>query len=128
MNIAIEKRIAKLEAELLPKEMPKLRILFEPGTDADADKWAAYNADLEDARRMREQVIVVCACYKPNRQPRPGMRYVEKEWQAQLAMLASKPSECGNKDRLCDLIKSLPGNVLGVAKATVEEVRGEGEE
>jgi hypothetical protein len=116
MNIPIEKRIARLEGELLPKKLPKLRIIYEPLRDADAGKWAAYNAEMKDAQRMDEQAIVVCAYYKPGRENLPGMCFVNAKWEADLAILASQPSERGNKDALDDLLKSLGGNVLGVAK------------
>lgn len=114
MNTAIGRRITKLEDELSPKKLPKIRLLWEPVPGADADKWAAHNADLEDARRMGEQAIVIRGCYKPVRENRPGRRYVNSQWEADIAILASQPSEHGNKNALQDMLKSLPGTVLGV--------------
>lgn len=113
MSIAIEKRITKIEDELSPKKLPKLRILYEPTPDADADKWATHNADLEEARCMGEPAIVICGCRKPNHENRPGRRWVNHQWEADAAILASQPSEHGNKNALEDLLKSLPGTVLG---------------
>ncbi len=123
MNTAIEKRISKLEDELLPKELPKLRILFEPRPDADAQTLATHDADLADAQSKGEQVILICAG-KP-RKNLPGMRYVNHKWEADFEILASQPSERGNKTLLDDVLEDMPGNVLGVSKVTVDELQGD---
>jgi hypothetical protein len=125
MNIAMEKRLARAEELLLPKELPKMRILFEPGPDADAETLATHGADLADAQSKGEQVILICAG-KP-RKNLPGMRWVNHKWEADLAVLASQPSERGNKSLLDDVFQDMPGNVLGVSKVTVD-LPGDGEE
>lgn len=122
MSTAIEKRIAKLEGDLLPKKLPKLRLLYRPLRDADADSWAAHEADLEDARSKGEMAIVVCAKYASDRKPLPGVRFVNSELEGHVEILASQPSERGNKSRWDDVFEDLPGNVLGVSKNTVDEV------
>lgn len=120
MNIAIEKRIARVEEELLPKKLQKLRILTEPRHDASAETLATHSADLADAQSKGEKVILIVAGI-PKRNL-PGMLYVNHRWEADMAILASQPSEHGNKDALDDLLKSLGGNVLGVSKDTVDEI------
>ena len=125
MSITIERRIAKLEEEILPKPVRNSTVLMEPQRDADPEVVAAYLVELAQARRNEDNIIVVRLTSPgwPEREDVADVRYVNTEWEAQLAILASQPSELGNKSRLDDFMKSLSGNVLGVSKVTVDEMQ-----
>lgn len=116
MSIAIERRITKLEDELLPKPETKWTVLMEPRRDSKPEDVADYLKKLAQARRNDDNIMVVrlhgMGC--PEREKLTDVRYVETEWQAQAAILASQPSEHGNKNALEDMVRSLSGNVLGV--------------
>ena len=79
MNAAIEKRLARAEDELLSKELPRLRILFELGPDANAEALATHRAELADARSKGEQAILIGACRKKRKAAWDAFRQVAKQ-------------------------------------------------
>jgi hypothetical protein len=115
MNTVIGKRIAKLEAALLPKQEVRVHVLLEPGPSADAETIATYLNQLAQAKRSDDRVIVVqfVGGTRLARENRDGVTYVRHGWEAQMHVLVGQPSEHGNFNRLDDLLKSLPGTVLG---------------
>lgn len=109
----------KIEVDAIkPKPVTGNTVLMEPQRDASPEVVAEYLEKLAQARQNGNNIIVVrlTSPGRPEREDIAGVRYVEKEWQAQLAILTNKYKSNA------EFIKSISGNVLGVAKDTVDEI------
>jgi len=117
MSAYLERRISRLEGEVLPKPELTVTVLIEPSPDADVKTIAAYLDKLAQSKGSHGRVIVVqfFDSARLERENLDGVTYVRHEWEAQLLLLAGQRSERGNVDRLGDVLKGLSGNVLGVA-------------
>lgn len=115
MSAYLERRISRLEDEVLPKPKPTVTVLTEPGPDDDAETIAAYLNKLAQAKHSLGRVIVVQFMdgARLERENVDGVTYVRHEWEAQMLLLNGQPSERGNANRLDDVLKGLSGNVMG---------------
>lgn len=107
-------RIKTTLDEIKPKPEPTVKVLTKPSPDAGVEAQAAFNADLAEAQRAHDRVFVVTGQQERDRDREATVQYFQHEWQATMAVLAGQRSESGNANRLADVLKSLPGNVLGV--------------
>lgn len=117
----LRRQVDRLKADLdalKPKPEPKITVLMEPGHDAEPAVIADYLEKLAQAQHNQDNIMVLRlvpltkeSC--PARDDVPGVRYVNSEWEARLAILAGQRSERGNVNRLDDVLKGLSGNVLG---------------
>ncbi len=115
MSAYLERRISRLEGEVLPKPELIVTVLIEPSPDADVKTIAAYLDKLAQAKGGHGRVIVVKFMdgARLERENLDGVTYVRHEWEAKLLLLAGQRSEYGNVSRLGDVLKGLSGNVLG---------------
>ncbi|MEF8735350.1 MAG: hypothetical protein V5B35_01680 [Candidatus Accumulibacter necessarius] len=111
---ALERRLHKLEEVLLPKPWQPVCMLTEPASDAPAEEWAEYRQQVEAAKARGDFVIVV-APMKPceGRRTEKGVTYCAGEFEAFLLEASRLPSARGDDSLLVDVMKSLPGNVIG---------------
>lgn len=98
---------------LKSKPAPKVKVLTKPSPDAGADAQVAFDKDLAAAQRYHDRVFIVTGQPERDRDREAKVQYFQNRWQASMAVLAGQPSEHGNKSALDDLLKSLPGTVLG---------------
>jgi len=118
MNAHLERRIERIEAALLPPPTKKLRMLFEPQAGASDEDRTRYANELAEAKAECDMVIVVCALQPLRAYQENGCLMVGTEFEGQLYALDAMPSEQGNRNALEDLLKDLPGNVMGTAQKT----------
>ena len=111
---ALQRRLAKLEDVLLPKPRPAVCMLSEPASDAPAEAWAEYRRQVDEAT-ARGDFLILLVPMKPTDRPRTekGVTYCGSEFEAQLAAASMLPSRLGNESLLGDVMRSLPGNVIG---------------
>ena len=117
----LKRQVERLKIELdaiKPKPERKVTVLLEPSQDAEPAAIADYLAKLEQAQRNQDAIMVVRLVpltrdSEPGRDEVPGVRYVNSEWEARLAILAGQHSERGNANRLDDVLKGLSGKVMG---------------
>jgi hypothetical protein len=110
----LQRRLARMEDVLLPKPRPPICMLSEPASNAPAETWAEYRRQVDEAKARGDFVIVVVPM-KPceGRRTDKGVTYCASEFEAQLAAASMLPSILGNQSLLSDMVKSLPGNVIG---------------
>lgn len=117
----MRRQVDRLKIELdaiKPKPERKVTVLLEPGPDAEPAAIADYLEKLARAQHNQDNIMVVrlvplTRYSDPGRDEVPGVRYVNSEWEARLAILAGQHSERGNANRLDDVLKGLSGNVMG---------------
>lgn len=106
MASAMNRRLARIEKELMP---PILAVVCidEPVAAADAAAWAGFHVSLAKAHQSGSRVIVAReSCPISNREYSNEYRaVVMSRFEAATEILACKPSSCGNKSALDDLIK-----------------------
>ncbi|MEF8719286.1 MAG: hypothetical protein V5B44_16800 [Candidatus Accumulibacter necessarius] len=112
---ALERRLAQLEEVLLPKPWQPVCMLTEPASDALTEEWAEYRQQVEAAKARGDFVIVVAPVkhVRRRRTTTKGVTYCASEFEARLVEASMLPSERGNDSLLVDVMKSLPGNVIG---------------
>lgn len=115
MTVQLAKRLKRAEAALLPPPTKKVRMLSEPQAGASDDDCTRYARELAAAKAECDLVIVVCALAPLRAYEENGCLMVPNEFEGQLAMLDAMPSEQGNRNALEDLLKDLPGTVMGTA-------------
>jgi hypothetical protein len=122
MATALRNRIEKLEAKIAPRRANQgIVTLFAPKPDAPADEWSRHRAEVEQARRQNELVIVVSFVHPSRTQGAPGVVYVPNEFEARLESLSATPSQHGNGSALDDALQALSGNIIGpIAGASPE--------
>ena len=123
MTAHLAKRLKRAEAALLPPPTKRISMLFEPQAGATDDDRTRYARELAEAKADCDLVIVVCALAPLRPYEEAGCLMVGTEFEGQLAMLDAMPSEQGNRNALEDLLKDLPGNVMGTAQKVPPERR-----
>lgn len=111
MGSNLNRRMARIEAALMPAPVEAFTVLTEPD---DPGKWQEHRQQIEEARRLGHRVGIVIAKYHDERSRLEGVEYFANETEAGLAAVASQPSSRGKANRLVDLLDSLSGNTLGV--------------
>lgn len=115
MSTILKRRIDRIEAAIMPPAIPRVVIILKPGFDAPAEEHAAYEGKLQQAFANGQRVVVLPMKKTEARDERPGVEYVDSEFEAQLIKADSLPSEQGRSNQLADVLADLSGNVIGVA-------------
>lgn len=111
----IERRLGKLEAQLLPPAPQPMQILTEPGADVPPAEREAFDEALRDAVAAGARVWVVVAPGTSNdREPIAGVSFVDAEWKACLGILGQR------EGGLAALWDRLGGNIFRPAGTAAE--------
>ncbi len=110
------RRLAKLEATVMPKPQKPLLILFQPSDD-DPAAWAAHEADMAEAQERDERFCVVRSP-GVNRGPVEGVQYFDSDLEAELAALGP--------EGVHELRDSVLGDIFGVASGAAS-AQGDGD-
>ena len=113
MSAILKRRIERIEEAILPRPGPKIIILVELTAEDSADDRASFNQSIDSAIGNGQRVVIVDG--RTNRDERAGVEYVDSEFEAQLIVLASQPSEAGRENALADVMGELTGQVIGVS-------------
>lgn len=121
MSSALHRRLARLEAALMPAPEQGFTVLIEPDLEARGAEWQAHRQAIDAAWLRGDRVGVVRSPDSVDHdQPEVGIEYFETEFHAWLAVLAGQKSQKGNANRLADVLASLNSNVLGVVADPVD--------
>lgn len=115
MSTALKRRLERIEAAALPPPTKKIRMLAEPMAGASDEERTRYAQELAAAKVECDLVIVVSALAPLRPYEEGGCLIVGTVVEGQLAMLDAMPSTQGNSNALDDLLKDLPGTVMGTA-------------
>ena len=114
IRAVLQRRLTRLENVLLPKPQRRVSMFCEPADDAPGEDWAAYEAQVDEAKARGDFVILLVPMKQTDRpRSKKGVTYCGSQFEAQLAAASMHPSKLGNKSALDDVLKSLPGNVIG---------------
>jgi hypothetical protein len=123
VSTVLERRLAKVEAIVMPQPERNCTILFEPKADASDDQKAQYRELFAEAHAAGNRILVVRTEDPPSRPiEEDGYTIYGSAFEAELAMLAGQRSEKGRSDKLADVLASLSGNLLGPVKDPSKEV------
>lgn len=115
MGSVLHRRLARLEAALIPPPESGFAVLIEPDVKAPDVEWQAHRQAIEAARLRGDRVGVVRSSGSADYdQHVPDVEYYETEFHAWLAVMAAQKSQQGRANRLADVLASLNGSVLGV--------------
>lgn len=113
MSTILKRRLAKIEAIVMPPPERSCTILFEPNAGASDDQKSQYRTLFAEAQAAGNRIMVVRTEDPPSRpMEEAGYTIYGSALEAELAMLASQRSEKGRGDKLADVLASLSGNVL----------------
>lgn len=123
MSSILHRRLARLEAALMPAPEQGFTVLIEPGFEAPCAEWQEYRQAI-DAARLRGDRVGVVRSRSPDSAAldtsEAGVEYFENELSVWLAVMASQKSKQGRANHLSDILASLSGNVQGVVTDPVE--------
>lgn len=116
MSSALHRRLARLEAALMPAPEQGFTVLIEPDLEARGAEWQAHRQAIDAAWLRGDRVGVVRSPDSVDHdQPEVGIEYFETEFHAWLAVLAGQKSLDGTflekKNIAAAATKSIPTNV-----------------
>ena len=115
MSTSLIRRMARLEAALMPAPEQGFTVQIEPDFEAPGTEWQAHRQAIEAARLRGDRVGIVRSPDSVDHdQAEAGVEYFDTEFHAWLAVMASQKSQQGRADRLADVLASLNGTTLGV--------------
>jgi hypothetical protein len=111
--MTIAKRIEKIEA--LIKAAPGAVLLREPPVDALEAEFYDHAQEVADA--LLQEAVVIVRRNGSDRLRRPGVIYVDDDFNGLLAVLAHTPADDGkSKDRLSQILSEAQGSALPVVR------------
>lgn len=108
----LERRLSRIESAVVPKPVPTIHVIDEPGADCREQTWRLFERSVHDALAAGDQVVVVGDRDGDRRIIHSRVDYVDSHLCAMLSMLASKRSAMGHVSALDDVVKSLRGIVI----------------
>jgi hypothetical protein len=118
MTVNIERRLAKLEAAIMPLPRKKVRMLAEPQADAADEEREQYARDLAQAEAECDVVIVLAALKSLWTYTEGKVTYTDDEAKAAILAAVHLPSKRGNASLLHDALQDAAknGRVLQAVK------------
>jgi len=114
--MTIAKRIEKIEA--LMKLAPGAVLLREPPVDSPDAEFAEHADKVASA--LHQEGVVIVVRNGSDRLRRPGVIYVDDDFNALLAVLAHTPGTNGkHKDKLSQIVSEVQGSALPTVRQVV---------